>query len=146
MSTLDEMGYSESAMEFIVISSSEMEVRLAWLLNTHLKLDLCRVQDIKVTQRDSDFSQHTRFMFTSDEEKMEVNLFENKSPYGPLIPDWSRWDYILKLDHEREPIAPLWVPKIKAIPGVAAALEIELTKIKTLERLIQACFPQTDRR
>jgi hypothetical protein len=99
------------------------------------------VQDIKVSQRDKDFSHHTRFMFNSDEEKMEVNLFENKSPYGPLIPDWARWDYILKLDHEREPIAPLWVPKIKAIPGVAAALEIELTKIKTLERLIQACFP-----
>ncbi|MEN9332863.1 MAG: hypothetical protein RLY35_43 [Bacteroidota bacterium] len=146
MSSLDEMGYDGASMEFIVISSSEMEVRLAWLLNTHLKLDLCRIDDIKVPQRDKEFSYHTRFIFNSDEEKMEVNLFENKSPNGPLIPDWARWDYILKLDHEREPIAPLWVPKIKTIPGVAAALEIELTKIKTLERLIQACFPQTDRR
>jgi hypothetical protein len=146
MSSLDEMGYDGASMEFIVISSSEMEVRLAWLLNTHLKLDLSRIDDIKVPQRDQQYSYHTRFIFNSDEEKMEVNLFENKSPNGPLIPDWARWDFILKLDHEREPIAPLWVPKIKAIPGVAAALDIELTKIKTLERLIQACFPQTDRR
>jgi hypothetical protein len=140
MSTLDEMGYNESVMEFIVISSSEMEVRLAWLLNTHMKWDLCRVPDIKVAQRGSEFSQHARFMFYSDEDKMEVNLFENKSTYGPLVADWARWDYIIKVDHEREPIAPSWLPKIKSISGVAAALDIELTKVKSLEKLIQACF------
>lgn len=71
---------------------------------------------------------------------MEVNLFENKSPGGVMIPEWAKWDFILKLDHEREPLIPLWIPKLKTIPGIAAAIDIDLSKTKTLERLIQACF------
>ena len=133
-------GYDENAMEFIAISTAEMEVRLAWLLNVHFRLSLARVEDVLVEQRPNDFSSHWRFQYYSDEEKLGVNLFENKSPYGALIPEWGKWDFILKLDHEREPLAPLWVNKIKTIPGIAAALEIEFSKIKTVERLIQACL------
>jgi hypothetical protein len=139
-------AYDENAMEFIVISTSEMEVRLAWLLNTHFKLSLARVQNVLVEQRPQDFSQHWHFQYYSDEEKLEVNLFENKSPFGALIPEWGKWDFILKLDHEREPLAPTWVNRIKAIPGIAAALEIEISKIKTVERLIQACLQPIDKR
>ena len=139
-------AYDENAMEFIAISTSEMEVRLAWLLNVHLKLDLARAKDVEVEHKENEFSSLWRFQYYSEEEKLEVNLFENKSPYGTLIPEWSKWDFILKLDHERESLAPLWVNKIKAIPGVAAALQIELTKVKTLEKLIQACLEPIERR
>lgn len=146
MSTIFGKGYDSNAMEFIAISSSEMEVRLAWLLNVHLRLDMQRVQDLEMVQANGNISMHCRFKFYSDEEKMEVNLFENKSPDGILIPEWAKWDYIMKLDHERGEIAPDWIPRIKGIPGVAAAIDIDLTKTKTLERLIQACFQTYDRK
>ena len=133
-------GYDSNAMEYIAISSSEMEVRLAWLLNVQLRLYMSRVQDLEMMQANGSISKHCRFKFYSDEEKLEVNLLENKSPDGFLVPEWSKWDFIMKLDHERGAIAQDWIPRIKSIPGVAAAIDIDLTKTKTLERLIQACF------
>jgi hypothetical protein len=138
--------YDENSMEFIAISSAEMEVRLAWLLNVHLCLDLVRVKDVVIEQKQSIFSSHWRFQYFSEEDKFEVNLFENKSADGPLIAEWSKWDYILKLDHERERLAPIWVDRIKTIPGISAALEIEIKKVKTIEKLIQACLQPIHRK
>ncbi|MEY4330290.1 MAG: hypothetical protein RL609_1038 [Bacteroidota bacterium] len=140
MSTNFGKGYDSNAMEFIAISSSEMEVRLAWLLNVQLRLNMGRVEDLEMPHINGGTSKHCRFKFYSDAEKLEVNLFENKSPDGVLIPEWAKWDFIMKLDHERESMVAEWLPKIKSIPGVAAAIDIDLTKTKTLERLIQASF------
>jgi hypothetical protein len=139
-------AYDENSMEFIAISTSEMEVRLAWLLNVHLRLDLVRVKDVVIEQKNQYQSVHWRFQYFSEEEKFEVNLFENKSADGPLISEWAKWDFILKLDHERERLAPKWVDKIKTIPGISAALEIEITKVKTIEKLIQACLQPIERK
>lgn len=140
MSNIFGKAYDTNAMEFIAISTSEMEVRLAWLLNRNLHLEMDRVADLEMMQPNGSVSNHCRFKFYSEEDKLEVNLFENKSPGGVMISEWAKWDFILKLDHEREPLIPLWIPKLKAIPGIAAAIDIDLSKTKTLERLIQACF------
>ncbi|MEY2938816.1 MAG: hypothetical protein RL062_1405 [Bacteroidota bacterium] len=140
MSNIFGKAYDTNAMEFIAISSSEMEVRVAWMLNNNLHLEMNRIADLEMTQPNGTITQHCRFKFYSEEDKLEVNLFENKSPGGVMIPEWAKWDFILKLDHEREPLIPVWIPKLKAMPGIAAAIDIDLSKTKTLERLIQACF------
>jgi hypothetical protein len=95
---------------------------------------------LEITQRNGTQSNHVRFHAYSHTEKVEVSVFENKSENGLMVPEWGQWDYVLKLDHNREGVGKEWLAVLKSIPGIAAVMRMENVKLKSIDQVNSACL------
>ena len=132
---MDEEEHFE--FEMFGISSRERDFRLAWSLNVTLGWELERGDDLETQQRLGN-SYHTRFVYQDPEDQTTFILLANRSEEGMMLPEWSQFDYLLKVKD-----APVFSGEdlcrvLRKVPMVLAAFPLSLEKLKSKYNLINA--------
>jgi hypothetical protein len=118
------------------LTCQERDYRLAWALNLAFQWSLVREQEHEVPMKRGS-SSHTRFEY-KDEDNITYTLLANKGTGGYLLPEVSGMDFILRIEGYCHMIDDDMLRKIRKIPFVLAALELNSDKIKTIQNLISA--------
>ncbi|MFN8776736.1 MAG: IPExxxVDY family protein [Flavobacteriales bacterium] len=127
-----QVDYSEE-LEFSLVglSSNQREHRLAWSLNTTMRWDLERREDAEVFGKQGK-SLHTCFVYRNPEDHVVYSLLSNRGQGGWIIPDWQRFDYLLKIENN------IWTPtdelcrSIRRSPLVLAAILLPADQMKSI--------------
>ncbi|MEZ4800588.1 MAG: IPExxxVDY family protein [Flavobacteriales bacterium] len=121
--------------EVIGITSQERETRLAWSLNMALDFGLIRVEDHQLFVK-SGKSEHCKFESYHEEDNVTLTLLSNKGSNAYLLPEFSRFDYILILDGVPSEIVEMMVKAIRKVNFVLAAFPLEPESLKSKYNLI----------
>lgn len=122
----------------IGISCHEKDYRVCWGVNNALNLFLSRKdEDLEVAIKKSNrFSSHSLYTYTDEDTENDFSLLTNRSTMGYLVPEQSQADFLL-LVKESYPIDFAEMKaKIKSIPFVLTAFEIDIHLLNSKENLI----------
>lgn len=113
--------------------------RLAWELNRRLELQLMRIPDHQVPERNGDVANYTCFLHRTD--ITSIRLFRNRSNDDGtskwlLVPEHPRFDYILMYFSKEEDKGPLIVGALKNIPAIELSAFLPLASLKSKENLL----------
>lgn len=130
-------GNHELPFVLIAISCSENLLKMAWNINKQLEINLKEFE----TSLHSKEKPEILFPVFCDHDSSEVlyyNLIANKSSNNLLVKELANIDYILEISGEfKKTDIALVIKKIKQIPGVVAAIEVNAEKIKRKSPFIQ---------
>ncbi len=131
----------EFDFELIGIVSTLKEYKLAWNLNQLSLFHLIKAEDIKI-----EFTDHKQILISNlifEDDYSMVHLLRNKLVSGPngsiqyLIPDLSRFDYLLKIKSMTE---EKWVEeiyeKMRELGIADYVTKIDIDKIRQKENLL----------
>lgn len=121
--------------EVIGITCQERETRLAWSLNMALDFGLERVEDHQLFVK-SGKSEHCKFESYHEEDNVTLTLLSNKGTAAYLLPEFSRFDYVLILDGVPSEIVEMMVKAIRKVNFVLAAFPLEPESLKSKYNLI----------
>jgi hypothetical protein len=128
----------EYDFEIISLVSSVKDYRLCWLLNTHLRFDFIRIENLVVPQQKKKAKGYFNvFAFYDDADKMDYFLMENKENGNFLLPELKTVDYILKLEgvlaeEKKEEL----LNELKQVPYVEAVFSNSLGELKNKANLL----------
>lgn len=131
-----EIDYSDQFdFELIGLASSQRDHRVAWAVNRVLGWSLVRTDDLQITGRTGS-SKHTRFIHRLPEDHAQYTLIANRGDGGWLLPEWSRFDYLIKIEEEHTLRDGGWSRGLRESRYLDAALDLPLDKLKSIHHLI----------
>ena len=116
----------------LAINSHIKAYKLCWNINSSMQLNLEKKKDHNI-KKDLWFSRYT---YISDE-GIEYDLLANRSKKGYLVPNQKSINYFLvvKNDYwEQEKLD--FISKLRNIPDVLLAFEIDIANLKYIDRFI----------
>ena len=122
----------------IGISCHEKDYRICWGLNKHLKISLSKDEkDLEVMLKNTDWqSKHSLYNYIHPDSENEFHLLTNRSSIGYLLPEQAHADYLLMIT-ENEPIDLDGIlQKVREIPFVLTAFNINVMQLKSKENLL----------
>jgi len=122
----------------IGISCHEKDYRICWGLNKQLQINLSKDdKDLEVLLKNNTWhSRHSLYNFFHPDNDNEFHLLGNRSSIGHLIPEQAHADYLLMIT-ENEPIdMQHTLQKIREIPFVLTAFQINVMQLKSKENLL----------
>jgi len=124
--------------KLIGISCHEKDYRVTWGLNKYLDIALQRKdEDIEVIIKKSNrYSHHSAYSFYDKELDNDYSLLTNRSSMGYLIPEKVQADYLLMITDNYPIIMTEVLKKIREIPFVLTAFDIDVYSLKSKENLI----------
>jgi hypothetical protein len=125
----------EFDFEIVGITSQEKDYRLVWSLNLQLGWNFERDFDHAVFTKQGD-SIHSRFTYTEDDGMIIFTLLSNKGSDGFLLPEFSRFDYIMIIDGASQFRLEELLREARKAKFVLAALSLETMKMKSKYNLI----------
>jgi hypothetical protein len=117
------------------ISSHERDYRLAWSLNRCMDWKLTRIDNIIIDHK-TGTTEHAQFRFTDITEQSVITLIDNKTPNGLFLPEAQQFDYLLKIDNDRNGCDDLFFKKIRSAQFVITAYPLEVSKLKSKQNLL----------
>ena len=120
------------------IASQLKEYKFCFHLNTLLGTDFIKLKDLIFQSpnrtRDAQFSV---FKAGTEDDKNQFFVFSNKNLQNVLLPEISRFDYLIQIfgKYEPEDVAIL-MQGIRNFPNVVMTAVIPLNKVKSKDRLI----------
>ena len=120
------------------ISCSEKSYRLCFALNNKLKAAFSKSKDMEVQEKNQGAqSKFPMFVFRNEEMFTEYRVITNKIASKFLIPEFKQADYLLMVQggmlySEKSSI----LKKVKEVPFVQTAFEIDPKKIKSKENFV----------
>ena len=130
---------SESAYYTLLgISCHHKDYRLSFLLNQVLESEFLKMDDLPLfppgTKESTDFS----FYFYRDEDNFNSYfLISNRSQENTLVPSLKQVDFLLLIEGPFKKVQKDSVlKKIKSVPNILTAFEIDLASIKNYENLL----------
>ena len=121
--------------DFIVlaINSHTKEYKLCWHLNQKLQFDFAKTTDHKI----EDELWFSRYLYNDQSYDTEYELLSNRSKNGYLLPSHKGVNFLLKINKtmktsEKEE----FIQKLRKIPEILLIFELDLNKIKQLNRFI----------
>jgi len=128
----------EYDFRLIGISCHEKDYRVCWGLNNILCLSLAKEEDeIEVLiKKSNEFSKHALYSYFQEDTENEYNLLNNRSKYGLLVPEQAHADYLLMIKESYDINLIELISKIKSIPFVLTAFEVNVGELKSKENLI----------
>jgi hypothetical protein len=125
----------EFDFEIVGITSQEKDYRLVWSLNLQLGWNFERDVDHAVLTKQGD-SIHSRFTYTEDDGKIIFTLLSNKGSDGFLLPEFSRFDYVMIIDGASQLQLEELLREARKAKFVLAALSLDTAKMKSKYNLI----------
>src|ERR1035437_3810074 len=120
------------------ISCPEKSYRLCFALNNKLKAAFSKSKDMEVQEKNQGVQlKFPVFAFRNDEMFTDYRVIVNKTENKFLVPEFKQADYLLMVQGSM-PYSDknLILKKIKEIPYVQTAFEIEPKKIKSKENFV----------
>lgn len=129
----DEIDY-----EIIGICSHHSDYRLVWGINDMVKLKLVKSDsDFCVTNRKGEtVSEHSMYIFTDEENRLEYYLIKNKAQGKLLIPEKAAIDYFLFLCNNSAVVISNLVQELKRVSSVLAAYEFDPMEVPSTENIV----------
>ena len=126
----------ECAEEFdfavLAINSHIKSYKLCWNINSSMQLNFEKKNDHNI-KKDMWFS---RYNYISDE-GIEYDLLANRSKKGYLVPNLKSINYFLVVKNDYwEQEKPDFMSKLRNIPDVLLAFEIDIANLKYIDRFI----------
>ncbi|MBX2845116.1 MAG: IPExxxVDY family protein [Saprospiraceae bacterium] len=116
---------------------AEKEYRICWEINTILQLQLERVKDHEIKNKQGEKSQFSLFKYINEDDLLDYFLLRNKTGGNILIPEFKLADYILIIEGE---IWQVDVDKLKnellTINSIQTVLTINSNQLKSKQNLI----------
>ena len=125
--------FDEPNFTVLAINSHAKGYKLCWYLNQKLHFDFEKTTDHKIAEK----LWFSRYWYNDQSDETEYELFSNRSKNGYLLPSQKEVNFLLKINKtlkttEKEE----FIQKIRQIPEILLIFEIDLNKIKQLERFI----------
>jgi hypothetical protein len=120
------------------ISCPEKPCRLCYAMNRQLKASFSKIKDIEVqVQNQNSPLSFSVFAFRDEEMFTDYRIIVNRNQNKFLVPEFKQADYLLMVQgempyYERKNI----LKKIKEVPFVQTAFEIDVLKIKSKESFV----------
>ena len=120
------------------ISCHLKDYRLSFLLNQHLGFAFAKMDDLRVNspvhKSEADFSFYNSF---NEEKLFSYYLIANRSQDFILVPEMKQIDFILFVEGKcnKQGRGSL-IKKIRMVPGILTAIEIDFAAIKNIENLL----------
>lgn len=128
----------EESFDFILIgiSSHENDYRLSWALNTALKINLAKKENLQVAnKKHSEFQEFSLFAHQGGTGYQQYNLISNRCDNGFLLEEFKNIDFLLQVSGS--PLAKQdLMNTIKTIEIVTLAFEIDPRKVKNKKALL----------
>ena len=126
----------EYAEEFdfavLAINSHIKAYKLCWNINSSIQLNFEKINDHNI-KKDMWFSRYT---YISDD-GIEYDLLANRSKKGYLVPNQKSINYFLVVKNDYwEQEKPDFMSKLRNIPDVLLAFEIDIANLKYIDRFI----------
>lgn len=121
--------------EIIGITCQERDYRLVWSMNLALDLGFVRDED-HIVKLKSGLSSHAKFTSRHEEDNITLTLLSNKGSEGYLLPEYSKFDYIIVLDGVAVEYVSLMSKAIRKVDFVLAVFSLEPEKLKSKYNLI----------
>lgn len=120
------------------ISCHKKDYWLAFNINDILKLKLSRIADLPVYDSKLDIPlKYSLFYFKEPNTLISYYLLSNYNPEGKLFPTQKTIDYFILINGRTEDTFKTDIArKIKQIPNVLTAFEIEISGIKNIENFL----------
>lgn len=120
------------------ISCHTKDYRLCWSLNKSLEIKLEKSEsEIELLSRKSaSVSNHNIYDYYCEELQSQFYLLVNRTPQGFLVPEQQQADFLLMLKESYETNHEEMLEKIKQIPFVLTAFEINVESLKSKKNLI----------
>lgn len=130
---------SGTGITLIGISCHLKSYRLSFALNTALHFSFRRIPDLELSLSGEEESPGYPFLeYHHPDLKNHFCLLGNHHPHGKLIPSLKQVDYFLIANNPLEKsTAEKITGKIRAIPQVQMATEIDTSKVKTLDEILE---------
>ncbi|MCC6599539.1 MAG: IPExxxVDY family protein [Crocinitomicaceae bacterium] len=121
--------------ELIGLRSSEKDFKLAWAMNIHFRWDMSKGNDVRL-ESDNDEILFSRFDYENSDYQYTISLVENRSSGGWMLPEWTQFDYLLKVDNGQWMTNDDFYRRLREIPSILAAFPLALDKLKSKHNLI----------
>lgn len=120
------------------ISTDEREYRLAWLLNSELGWELCRLENICFRQDQHQLIQEfSHYVHTDINSQLTYHLVSNKCEHGYLVEELKNIDFFLKINGQTDdPSIQSPVGRLKALPFIRGFFPVEPAGLKSKHKLL----------
>ena len=116
----------------LAINSHIKAYKLCWNINSSMQLNFEKIKDHNI-KKDLWFSRYT---YISDD-GVEYDLLVNRSKKGYLVPNQKSINYFLVVKNDYwEQEKPEFMNKLRNIPDVLLAFEIDIANLKYIDRFI----------
>jgi hypothetical protein len=123
----------------IGISSHENDYRLVWCINSQLKMQFARIENLIVHNRKfkTDF-EFSRYRFHDEDRYLNYYLISNRCPNGFLLPEIKNFDFLIQIIGEiNDEDVKEFIKKIKNVMVISAAFMFEASKLKDIDKILQ---------
>lgn len=130
--------YPEDDYRIIGISCHLKDYRLAYFLNQSLNFSFRKIENFVTGNHQSDPElSFSLYSFHLQENQVSFYLVANRCLLGYLIPEQKKLDYLIIINGviDDEKILSL-IKTIKEIPSVLTAFQLNLSKIKNLQKIL----------
>lgn len=129
---------AEYNFNLIGISSSEDDYRLSWKLGKIFKAEFIKQEDIEI--KDNKYTETQKFVsYKCQPSNLSLNLrlVVNKTNIGYIVDELKNIDYFLQVfDSHDDAYLEKIISEIKAISSVSAVFNLDLSRIKSKEKLL----------
>lgn len=130
----------ENELEFdmIGICTPHPDYRVVWDINSNLKWELGKANDLFVTtnKKGASVSQHAYFCWNDEENFTDYYFIKNKSENKFLIPEYHQIDYFILIQNlQLEPVDQI-VEKLKKVGNIMAVFSYDPLEIPSAENII----------
>ena len=117
------------------ISSSESDIRICYIINQVVGINLSLTEDIIVRVKSSQQA-FKNYYYESEHGTEKYYLIINRNNYNYLIPELKKVDYLfLCVSETIITNLELFIKQIKAYPEISAVLKIDPAEIKSFNRI-----------
>lgn len=122
---------------FIGISSHLKDYRLSFFINQELGLKLCKIDDFVQEDEANNSYTYPLFYFCCPDTNNNYCLISNHHSEKKLIQAYKQFDYFLLVQNNLSAIKKRdMISKLKKIPNLLAAYEMEFKKVKNINQLM----------
>lgn len=129
---------AEYNFNLIGISSLEDDYRLSWKLSKFFKAEFIKQEDVKIRDnRYSEFQVFVSYLCKPANSSLKLRLIVNKTNIGYIVDELKNIDYFLQVyDNQNQDYLNKIISEIKTINSVFAVFNLDLSKIKSKEKLL----------
>lgn len=125
--------FDEPDFTVLAINSHAKGYKLCWCLNKKLYFDFAKTTDHKIGEN----LWFSRYAYTDQSYEVEYELLSNRSKNGYLLPSQKGVNFLLKINKTLKSIEKEeFIQKLRQIPEILLIFELDLNKIKELNRFI----------
>ncbi len=129
---------NELEFELIGICTPHPDYRVVWDINSTLKWQLGKANDLFVTtgKKGNSISQHSYFLWNDTDNVTDYYFIKNKAENKFLIPEYHQIDYFILIQNLQLETTDEIVDKLKKVGNIMAVFSYDPLNIPSAENII----------